>query len=444
MHFYVNYVIISLIFCDHLQFFYMLIEFSVANFRSFRLRQTFTMVAEPRLHKRNNVFKAGLIGEKKFPDLLKVAVIYGPNASGKSNLLMAMNAISQLAMRAPSDSNAPLPVMPFGFDTDLTDKPSEFEIHFINEGIRYQFEISATAERISNERLISFPQGRETLLYHRKHTSDGDKYEFGEQLQGGDDLFETWRKLTPKDVLFIGQAVANSNEELTQLRGPFIWLKQGLRFVLNGMNGFASLAQKLAEKEDYAVEIASFLRDVDVPILRIKIEPSKVIETIAEEVEGENITNSQSTSSVSKNMRTILTHRTALGEADISFRNQSEGTKNLIGFWLPWFVKDLKKSPSKVLIVDELDSSLHPMIVTALVAKHIGSEIASQLIFTTHDTHLMDSKLLRRDQLWITERDMNGATQLRSIHEFEGREGEDIEKRYFEGRYRGLPLLKVN
>ena len=77
-----------------------------------------------------------------------------------------------------------------------------------------------------------------------------------------------------------------------------------------------------------------------------------------------------------------------------------------------------------------------------MIEKHIKSSVPSQLIFTTHDTHLMDTKLLRRDQFWITERDMNGATQLRSIHDFEGRESEDIEKRYYEGRYRGLPFVK--
>jgi len=76
------------------------------------------------------------------------------------------------------------------------------------------------------------------------------------------------------------------------------------------------------------------------------------------------------------------------------------------------------------------------------VAKHIKSDLPTQLIFTTHDTHLMDAKLLRRDQFWLTERDANGATQLRSIHDFEGRESEDLEKRYYEGRYRGLPFVR--
>lgn len=96
---------------------------------------------------------------------------------------------------------------------------------------------------------------------------------------------------------------------------------------------------------------------------------------------------------------------------------------------------------NKILVVDELDSSLHPKIVELLIEKHCDSENVSQLIFTSHNTHLMDSKLMRRDQIWLTERDVNGATQLRSVHDFEGREGEDIEKRYYAGRYRALPIL---
>ena len=111
-----------------------------------------------------------------------------------------------------------------------------------------------------------------------------------------------------------------------------------------------------------------------------------------------------------------------------------------MGFWMPWFLKT--HNATDVLVVDELDTSLHPLIVQALVKKHLQEERPSQLIFSTHNTHLMDAKVMRRDQFWITERDMNGATQLRCVHDFEGRDNEDMEKRYYEGRYRGLPFVK--
>lgn len=420
----------------------MLIEFSVSNFRSFRERQTLSMVAAPRLRKRENIFKPELTGEK-FPDLLKVAVIYGPNASGKSNLLKALDVVNQIAFREPSTRDIPLPISPFRFDAALADQPSLFELHFIHGGIRYQFDLAATTERIVKEKLVAFPKGRESLLYERQHTTEGESYSFGTLLKDKSSaaLLETWQKLTPPRLLFIAQAVANSSEELGPLKAPFEWLRESSFSLLNGMDTMASAAQNLAGKDRYhAKNIASFLREVDVPISNIRIETNETSEMRLNALAWLADTKEKSTTPVRK--KTILTHKTALGEADLNYEDESEGTKNLIGFWLPWITKNLFHQPDRILIVDELDSSLHPKIVAALVEKHINSEIPSQLIFTTHDTHLMDAKLLRRDQFWITERDINGATQIRSIHDFEGRDSEDIEKRYYEGRYRGLPLLK--
>lgn len=423
----------------------MLIEFSVTNFRSFRERQTLSMVAAPRLRKRENVFKPESAGEK-FPDLLKVAVIYGPNASGKSNLLKALDVVSSMALREPSTRNFPLPISPFRFDPALADQPSMFELNFIHAGMRYQFTLSATSERIVGEKLLAYPKGQESLLYERLYSAQVESYHFGVLLKDSlnPELLDAWQKLTPPKLFFIAQAMANSNEVLTPLKVPFEWLSKSSFVLLGGMDLMAKAAQKLAaENDDHANHIASFLRDVDVPISKITVETleplhvgsnasSKLFET-----ENKSI-NAAPTAS----KRTVLTHKTALGDADLSYEDESEGTKNLIGFWLPWITKDPSYGADRLLIVDELDSSLHPKIVAALIEKHINSSVPSQLIFTTHDTHLMDTKLLRRDQFWITERDMNGATQLRSIHDFEGRESEDIEKRYYEGRYRGLPFVK--
>lgn len=423
----------------------MLIEFSVTNFRSFRERQTLSMVAAPRLRKRENVFKPESAGEK-FPDLLKVAVIYGPNASGKSNLLKALGVVGMIASLQPSTRNIPLQISPFLFDAVLADQPSVFELNFIYAGMRYQFTLSVTSERIVGEKLLTYPKGQESLLYERLHSAKGESYRFGAFLKDSfsAELLDAWQKLTPPKLLFIAQAMVNSNEAPTPLKVPFEWLSKSSFLLLNGMDEMANSAQELAEEDEFfAMQIASFLRDVDVPISKLTVEPLEFPQvgsnTLSKLLEKDN-KSIKVTPTVGK--RTTLTHRTALGDAELSYEEQSEGTKNLIGFWLPWFTKNPSYGSDRLLIVDELDSSLHPKIVAALVEKHINSSMPSQLIFTTHDTHLMDAKLLRRDQFWITERDMNGATQLRSIHDFEGRESEDIEKRYYEGRYRGLPLVK--
>lgn len=413
----------------------MLIEFSVSNYRSFREKQTFSMVAAPRLKKGDNVFKPVAKGEK-LPDLLKVAAIYGPNASGKSNLIKAFGVVSDIAKRQPSAQSTPLPVSPFRFDPQLADQPSRIELHFVFAEQRYEFGLALTQDRIVEERLIVFPKGNETLLYERRHLPSGDEYTFGEHLEGEKDLHELWRKATGPQVLFLAQAVANSSEDLNQLREPLKWLQAGFLIVSGDMDDWADASQKLAKENPsliFAKHISSFLQDVDVPVTNIRFDQ-------ADSVSSGLL---QAINSKPKS-KTILTHRTALGEAEFDFQEESEGTKNLIGFWLPWtgcLQSSLLKG-SRTLVVDELDSSLHPEIVAALVAKHLKSDLPAQLIFTTHDTHLMDAKLLRRDQFWLTERDANGATQLRSIHDFEGRESEDLEKRYYEGRYRGLPFVR--
>lgn len=415
----------------------MLIEFSVSNFRSFREKQIFSMVAAPRLQKRNNVFKPAVKGEK-LPGLLKVAAIYGPNASGKSNLIKALDIASEIARRQPSAQSIPLPVSPFRFDPQLTDQPSRIELHFVYAEQRYQFELALTQERIIEERLVAFPEGKETLLYERHHLPSGDEYSFGQQLEGGKDLHELWKKSTGSQVLFLTQAVANSSEDLKQLRAPLIWLQGGFMVFSGNMETLTQLSQRQAEKDaSFAEALSSFLQEIDVPITNIRFDQ---VESDSAESISTGLLQSMSKKPKRK---TVLTHRTALGEAEFDFQEESDGTKNLIGFWLPWSLHAQSRlvTQSVVLVVDELDSSLHPEIVASLVAKHLKSDSPAQLIFTTHDTHLMDTKLLRRDQFWLTERDTNGATQLRSIHDFEGRESEDLEKRYYEGRYRGLPFV---
>jgi predicted ATPase len=162
----------------------MLIEFSVSNYRSFREKQTFSMVAAPRLWKGDNVFKPAVKGEK-LPDLLKVAAIYGPNASGKSNLIKALHIAKDIAERQPSAQSTPLPVSPFRFDPQLVDHPSWIELHFVYAELRYEFKLALTQERIVEERLVAFPKGKEMLLYERRHSSSGDKYTFWDQIEVG-------------------------------------------------------------------------------------------------------------------------------------------------------------------------------------------------------------------------------------------------------------------
>lgn len=425
----------------------MLIEFSVENFRSIRFRQTLSMVAASRLKKKENAIAAPVTGER-FPALLKAVAIYGPNASGKSSVFKAMELLKWMVLAKPSAEDRRLPASSFRFDPELRDEPSRFEVHFVEAGVRYAFEMALSAERIHEERLSIYVKGVEHELYARKYLAGHDTYTFGEMLEGGSALHEAWRQLTGPQVLFLSQAVANSNEEINQLRKPFMWLSDDLMFESHGMRDSARYTQRLiADLPSFGQEVADLLSDVDVPVSAIRSTLQEETKLGLEHAEKNraNEPNGNLRALYSKSqIKTTLTHRSTLGEADFDLSEESDGTQNLLGFALPWFIfrQDGKDTRTKVLFVDELDSSLHPKLVEALVERHLKSDLKCQLIFTTHDTHLMDTKLLRRDQIWFTERDETGATQLRSVHDFEGREGEDVEKRYYEGRYRALPFVR--
>ena len=416
----------------------MLIEFSVTNFRSFRERQTLSMVAAPRLGKKENVFKPKVAGEN-LPHLLKVAAIYGPNASGKSSLVMAMNTVTRILALSPSDED-PLPVSPFRFDPVLQDQPSEFEYNFVSQGLRYQYLLSVSPERITHESLIAYPRGKETLYYSRKYLpGKGDVYEIGTALEGGSIVHDAWKRLTSPKTLFLGQATANSSEDMTQLRIASEWFKKGsICISQDGMSQWAVMSRSMIKKNDgYKKYLQTFLQDVDVPITDIRFE----IKNKSSEEIGPDSVFTEHYRAVETDSRTVLTHTTALGTAEFDFKEESGGTRNLMGFWLPWTLIDGKHS-EYLIVVDELDSSLHPKIVENLIQRHLETSDGAQLIFTTHDTHLMNTKRMRRDQFWLTERDANGATVMFSVHDFKGRDSEDMEKRYFEGRYRGLPILR--
>lgn len=407
----------------------MLIEFSIANFASFREKQTLSMVAAPQLRKRENTIDVELPKEK-FPRLLKVLAIYGPNASGKSNILKAFECLQKIIAPPSGLRTGPLPVDPFRFDKTLSTKPSEFEIHFIHNKCRYSYELHATKDNITFERLTSYPFGEESILYTRTRSSQGEDYEWGKNLEGNQALHDVWRLSTNSKTCLITQAVANSNDELTQLRVPFAWLSQSNLVIMGDLTGMAHLSQAFLKKnQQYKESLVSLLDDVDVPISKITVRDKKEFDDHDKSA-----------------LTTLLTHRTALGEAEFELEEESRGTQSLVGFMLPWFVfksgEEVKNVFGSVLIVDELDASLHPNIVTEIIKRHIDNkEQTNQIIFTSHNTNLMDRKILRRDQFWLTERDENGATQLRSVHDFKGRDDEDMEKRYFEGKYRGLPHI---
>lgn len=411
----------------------MLIEFSVSNYKSFRDRQTLSMVAAPRLGKKKNVVKPEVEGGN-IPALLRVAAIYGPNASGKSSLIKAIDFVSRLIHH--QDLNDPIPAKPFRFDSNLRREPSLFEYNFVTEGMRYEYLVGATEERITHESLTCYPKGKPIFLFSRDYSNGREVYDLSNDLEGNDIVHEAWMDLTSPKDLFLSKAAQHSSENLNQLKPAHNWFKTStLCIEHDGMGSWSSFSRSFLQRNPEMNEhLEKFISEFDIPVSKISFE-----DLAGTAKPSKTSTQKNKWLSAEADFKTKLTHTTALGSAEFEFEEESGGTQNLMGFWLPWHL--FSQTNPGCVVVDELDSSLHPKIVEMLINKHLAGVGNGQIIFTTHDTHLMNTKVLRRDQFWITERDSFGATQLFSVHDFEGRDSEDVEKRYYEGRYRGLPIL---
>lgn len=420
----------------------MLIEFSVENFRSIRERQTFSMVAAPRIKKLANLVKTTMADGVELA-LLKVAAIYGPNASGKSNLIRALSVIPIVLKFGLDDPQRKLKIEPFKFDTALADQPSRFTMHFIANGIRYCYELAVDCQTIQLERLTLYKKTRGITLFERTlsgYDTTG--------LEGSEATKQVWIDTTSATRSFLATAVANQSDAFTQLKPAFKWLTSSVIQIGGFDNMIAETRQRLASLEPEVLsDLAKEVSRLDIPIIEVKVQGhDDWREKLNDHVKSRPDSPKQAEKFFEEFERlrhptTKLVHHTSLSTQEFDFEDESAGTQKLIAFLYHWLGFRNKKLPANFWAVDELDSSLHPEIIVELMRQINSSDITHQLIFSTHSTHLMATETLRRDQLWLLERDLMGASQLRSIHDFEGREGEEVEKRYYEGRYRALPFF---
>ncbi len=202
----------------------MLIEMSVANFRSFSGEQTFSLVkgkGDELLS--TNTFEATAVNNI---ELLRSAAIYGPNASGKSNLLLALGTMKQVVLESAVNLQRgdKLPVMPFRLSAETRQQPSEFEVTFVVGSVRYQYGFAASTERIHEEWLLAYPKGRAQRWFGRAWNVDDQRYdwELGSNLTGEKQL---WQKSTRANALFLSTAVQLNSEQLQPI---FDWFKNTL------------------------------------------------------------------------------------------------------------------------------------------------------------------------------------------------------------------------
>lgn len=420
----------------------MLIEFSVANYRSIRDRQILSLVAGHGTEMRGpNVADAS--GDLA---LLRVAAVFGPNASGKSTLFKALATLQQMVQWSAVvfQQGQLLPVVPFRLEAATEEQPTEFEIHFIaGDGVRYQYGVSATARQVHDEWLIAYPHGRAQRWFERTHASSANTaWKLGPNFVGSAAQRKVWQESTRDNALFLSTAVQLNNE---QLHPAFQWLTQGLIVVAPGITMNPILSLELLRTEPGARRIMGLLHAADIDIDRLELKEEDApppppgmarIEIRLPVPPGFPLQSAQN-----KFLRVMSWHkRKDDGEAvAFDFGEESDGTRKLFEY-AGGLLQAIDRGAT--VCIDELDSSLHPRITRFLVEQFQPSNNPknAQLVFSTHDVTLMDQDLLRRDQVWFIEKDAQGGSRLYPLLDYSPRKGEALERGYLKGRYGAVPL----
>ena len=419
----------------------MLIEFSVANYRSFKDRATLSLEAS-----RDDWLEESHVVQTGDHRLLRTAAIYGANAGGKSNFLSAMAAFRDLVKNSSKSLQLGdrIPVVPFRLQTESERAPSHFEAVFVHNGTRYRYGFEATSEAVTSEWLFSQRDSiRETNLF----TREGTRIDVGEAFCEGRPV----EKLTRPNALFLS-VVAQFNGEIA---GSIVgWMNQFRN--ISGIHDQETLGftvRLLSEPQFAAVYgpmILDLVKQADMGIdglHRRDASPEKMASIIPAGVPESirtQILNSIGTGAfmVTTSHRKYGSDEAPVGSVEFDFESEeSAGTQKFIALTGP-FLRTLIEG--SILFVNELEARLHPLLTKALVDLFNGpaNRKNAQLIYATHDEGLLDPKWIRRDQVWFAEKDRRGASRLYCLDEFNGvRKEAKFSKEYLLGQFGGVPRL---
>jgi len=432
----------------------MILEFSVTNFRSIKDKQTFSMLPSNRVKERKNP----LLNVEHYQDLavLPVALIYGKNNAGKSNLLKAFYALKWLVLNSYKFThNTPLsPNENFLFDLQTQQTPTEFEIDFIaTDKKRYLYSIELNKSEILREELHYYkisPKGKLTKrqLFIRH---SGKPIRYGDDFKGAKKSIE---ERLIENILFLSKAVHENNQNLRSIFDFFekkvstTDMSQGyidfhLRYYGKVISG--------ANNADMLEAISNALRSVDTDILRLEVKKDAEIPyqyTIADSNslnEKDKKIREEILDTLKHSMQTIhrlFDGKQEVGEQPLPLSEESEGTRKFVALFSK--IMDMGKNGG-VFIVDELERSLHPILTKILLpifSNPITNPKQAQIIFTSHDATLQEA--LDNDQINLLEKDKYGATEIYTVSDIRGlRNGASIEKRYLSGQLGGIPNINL-
>ncbi|MCB9524598.1 MAG: ATP-binding protein [Myxococcales bacterium] len=414
----------------------MLLQFAVSNYRSFGEAQVFSLLSSTQKSRRASLDERVRRPVQGGLQALTSSVIFGANASGKSNLFRALRFCTGFILDSARDGQAddPIDVQPFRLRPDLVDQPSMFEIIFEDEGVRYRYGFEADAERVHSEWLFQ-TRKRETLVFER----DGDRFDGQQQMNLG----ELGRHTRP-NALFLSVA-AQLNHPLAQqlLR----WFRR-IGFV-GGIHEVNTpfTARQLADETALAGGIRSLLTDLDLGIQdirasRLKLDrsalPSDLPADLADFVSKNSFRISTLHAICDADGRTV-------GETWFDLDDESDGTRKVFALAGP-IIETLRHG--RVILIDEYDARLHPLLGRGLLDLFNDPRTnphGAQLVAVTHGTQLMDLGRMRRDQFWFVDKDRRGQSELYALSEIKGvRNDTAVQKAYLQGRYGATPRVRYH
>jgi len=432
----------------------MLLRFSVENWMSFRDEATLDMVATREEQHADHVAAIQKYGLKVLP----VAAIYGGNASGKSNLIKALQFARNFIVNPPK-AEALIGTKPFLLSETSGDSPTRFRFEILIGETLYDYSFTLTTKKVIKEQLLRInPKSEEKVFLRVSEPEEFFLYDKASDREAQNFAFRG----TKENQLFLNNSVS---QRLSEFRTIFQWFDNDLT-VIDPTAYFAGLLDYARQDHPRCSQMSRRLQELDSGIHRLNqvevspasVLPKEIIESLSADLtdgsplplasvggeEGAFLRLKDGKPTVS---RLIPIHQNDIGEmVPFEYSDESDGTRRLLDV-LPAFLMLGDKNYSTTFVIDELDRSLHPNLTRNLIDEFLSNrQISSrtQLIFTTHDAQLMTQDLFRRDEIWITERDQSGASKLVAFSEFKDvRKDKDIRKSYLQGRLGGIPRIRT-
>lgn len=432
----------------------MIISFAVENWMSFRDSTKIVMTASKERQHGERVPQINKYQTRVLP----IAAIYGGNASGKTNFFKALNFARRLVVHG-TQPDSQIPVEPFRLDSAHSAQPSRFSFELLIGEDIYEFSFAVTRKAVQEEKLVQIFSASEKVLYSRK---DGN-IALDPSLEK-EPFIQFVIRGTRDNQLFLTNSVSQNVETF---RPVYNWFKDKLVLIAPDSR-FGAFEQFIDERQPLYSTMNKMLQQLDTGIAHlggeeIPIEQLPISELqkarmqdeakdgVTFRVRAEPVNDCYVVTCTDGNLtakKLVAYHQMADGkEAKFDIRQESDGSQRVIDL-LPVFLELTEKNSNRVYVIDELDRSLHTLLTRRLLEGYLAScstDTRTQLLLTTHDVMLMNQQLLRRDEMWVAERNASGTSTLLSFSDYKDvRYDKDIRKSYLQGRLGGIPRILSN